>query len=147
MQLQRALSIFSKKIAGRDSISVVVQPEPWAKAAHCFRNVRQKVRENGEEVFGWLFTIRYGVLIAHHHAIWRSPAGDLIDITPHDKGEGCVGDPVGIRFVGDVKATPTMSEGRAVIATSKYMEYKMHPGNRRFLNAMRNHTSVAWGRC
>ena len=40
-------------------------------------------RDAGESVFGWaVFAFPGAYWEAQHHAVWRSPAGDLLDVTP-----------------------------------------------------------------
>jgi hypothetical protein len=65
-------------------------PEPWAKLGECFANVFEQVkRKGGRFQPGWMFHSRYvtdipgpGYIIFSHHAVWHSPNGTLIDITP-----------------------------------------------------------------
>lgn len=65
-------------------IEVHVFPEAYATQDNCFPNVLEKVkRDGGEIIYGW--SIQYGRIIieAERHAVWKSPAGELIDITPN----------------------------------------------------------------
>ena len=44
-------------------------------------------RDGGRGVFGWTFHLRFAgglghYLLATHHAVWHSPSGSLIDVTP-----------------------------------------------------------------
>ena len=101
---------------GRDAVSVAVEPESKALANRCFRNVADKVREDGgTSQFGWMFFHHpigdsAGLVIALHHAVWRSANGKLIDITPH-AGEPVVMDGDKLLFVIDDSATPIQAEG------------------------------------
>ncbi|WP_143393531.1 hypothetical protein [Fimbriiglobus ruber] len=69
---------------------VRVQIDPLAADNDCYNNcVAKKVRDGGEVVVGWRLTpattsSALGPLIASldHHAIWQSPDGELIDISP-----------------------------------------------------------------
>ena len=63
---------------------VPVQKVPTAKALHCFWNVDAHAAEHGgAAIFGWaIFEWPHLFWEAQHHAVWRDPAGQLIDITP-----------------------------------------------------------------
>lgn len=63
---------------------VVVKEDEWATVNECFPNVIRKVQnDGGEVVYGWQVWLWESVFIeAEYHAIWKSPTGDLIDITP-----------------------------------------------------------------
>jgi hypothetical protein len=61
------------------------EPEPWAKPSWCYANCLEKVsKDGGAVVYGWVFSGRWehAHVIAAAHAVWESPEGDLIDITP-----------------------------------------------------------------
>jgi hypothetical protein len=62
---------------------VEIKPELDAINGSCFINVKDKIAEyGGEEVLGWQF-IEYTYMIeAEFHSIWRTPEGQLLDITP-----------------------------------------------------------------
>ncbi len=51
----------------------------------CWYNVyAQKSRKQGEIVFGWsLWDVEHAVE-AQHHAVWLSPDGNMLDITPNE---------------------------------------------------------------
>jgi hypothetical protein len=98
------------------------RPEPWAQASNCFRNVERKVAESGGRAqFGWTFHHRLAekmaglplYLYATHHAVWVSPDGKLIDVTPYPNprhepiGQG--GDPL---FLMDDSAGPVPVGGQ-----------------------------------
>lgn len=62
---------------------VPVIPEPNALNGFCSENVRSKIAtDGGELVNGWQFYNTPYWLEAEFHAIWKSPSGVLIDITP-----------------------------------------------------------------
>lgn len=58
----------------------------------CYANVRQMVLQfGGEPVWGWALKQLNGRFAeAIHHAVWKNPAGDLVDVTPimHDADIG-----------------------------------------------------------
>lgn len=58
-------------------------PGAGAEYGSCFVNVLNKVREeNGEIIYGWQFCEYPYMIEAEFHAVWKSPNGQLIDITP-----------------------------------------------------------------
>lgn len=62
---------------------VPVQPEYYAKIDSCFYNVQEKVkREGGIIHYGWAIFKSPNMYEAERHAVWESPDGSLIDITP-----------------------------------------------------------------
>ena len=65
---------------------VAHRPDKSAAVRECFPNVRNRVRaQGGELVYGWAIWEWPEVFVeAEHHGVWRSPDGDLIDITPHE---------------------------------------------------------------
>lgn len=107
--IQKGLQDFCKSICGGTPISVRHEAETWAKLNYCFCNVQRKTEEcGGERILGWQFIQEpvgstLGILIAVHHAIWKSPEGDLVDITP------CAGrtlrSDTGVMFLPDETAT------------------------------------------
>lgn len=83
--------------SGQQAQYVTVQPAAGAVAHYCTDNVAQYVSQHGgEAVLGWCIWERPTLLLhAEFHMIWRSPEGELIDITPKPDGE------VRILFVPD----------------------------------------------
>lgn len=62
---------------------VDIIPEADAEYGDCFPNVERKVqREGGSAVYGWQFAEYAYMIEAEFHAIWQSPEGKIIDITP-----------------------------------------------------------------
>jgi len=62
----------------------------------CHASVRHRVRHHGgRRVNGWMIWQLKDRVEAEFHAVWLSPAGDLLDITPRVDGE------VNILFVPD----------------------------------------------
>lgn len=68
---------------------ISVHPESWARSSECFLNVNQMInRHQGKCINGWVVWQWANILIeAEAHAVWQSPHGDLIDITPHNYNE------------------------------------------------------------
>ena len=88
IQLQNALQSFCKSISNGSPITVRHQTEAWARTDQCFANVKRKIEESGGGgQLGWQFMqlpvgATAGFLVAVHHEVWKSPSGELIDITP-----------------------------------------------------------------
>lgn len=74
-----------------DAVPILVPIRPWNKAIprECFDNVERYVSEyGGYRVLGWR-PMRWAniMLEAEAHAIWQSPTGELVDITPFEQSE------------------------------------------------------------
>lgn len=69
-----------------------VQPEPGATVNGCFSNVHAKAaRDGGRRLCGWQLWEWPGVLVeAEFHAVWLSPAGEMVEITPKPHGESTI---------------------------------------------------------
>lgn len=65
-----------------------VAPVAGAKMLDCFPVVAAHVDEVGGAVcYGWrIWELPWAYIEAEFHAVWRSPDGDLIDITPNQLG-------------------------------------------------------------
>lgn len=63
---------------------VKVCPEDVAEANDCFVNVENKMKKDGGKVqYGWAIWYLPGILMeAEFHAVWLSPDGEYIDISP-----------------------------------------------------------------
>jgi len=68
---------------------VPVLAAPSAKPNAAYENVEDTIRVNGgEHAPGWLIWEMRGVLLnAERYTCWRSPDGDLIDVSPKPDGE------------------------------------------------------------
>lgn len=70
-------------VPGGIPVFVPVRPAPGAEEGGCHTNVADHVKENGgEAVFGWIVWQSRILLNAEAHCNWRSPQGEMIDITP-----------------------------------------------------------------
>jgi hypothetical protein len=80
-----------------DGVSLIEQPEDGEpifvqkllnstyQPLHCWHNCAEHFELNGGRVvFGWALFYEEEMYQAQHHAIWCSPEGDLLDITPDD---------------------------------------------------------------
>ncbi|MDL2232360.1 SEC-C domain-containing protein [Ruminococcaceae bacterium OttesenSCG-928-L11] len=72
-----------------DPFYVSCNPHPEALPSECFPNVKLLVQEiGGKMLCGWAIWQRANVLIeAEAHAIWETPNGSLLDVTPHSRNE------------------------------------------------------------
>lgn len=77
---------------GGDARYLQVRPEPGATVNGCFSNVRAKAaRDGGRRLCGWQLWEWPGVLVeAEFHAVWLSPHGEMVEITPKPHGEGTI---------------------------------------------------------
>jgi len=66
-----------------------ISPERYCVALECYQNVANKVRrEGGKEQQGrTIWQVPNLTLEAEHHAIWISPGGESVDVTPQPDGE------------------------------------------------------------
>lgn len=81
--IARKLKLDSKK-----AIFLTVQPYKEAIPLECYKNVDAYVELNGgTSQLGWRIWEWTGVLIeAESHCVWKSPEGQLVDISPiYDK--------------------------------------------------------------
>jgi len=90
VDIHKALTTFAETISDQKIGLVLYRPQESAGVAQCFANVARQVRGvGGRARYGWMFQYRVvpgvsdqGYLIAIHHAVWNSPGGSLIDVTP-----------------------------------------------------------------
>ena len=71
---------------------VPVRSRADAALGDCFNDVKRQVEEFGGELFhGWLLWEWPGILVeAEFHGMWRSPTGDLTDVSLRGEGEEVV---------------------------------------------------------
>lgn len=76
-------------VLGAEPVYLPVRPEADAIVHECFPNVQAKIaRDGGQMLCGWQLWEWPDVLVeAEFHAVWVSPCGELIDITPKPEGE------------------------------------------------------------
>lgn len=72
---------------GIEPTYVVVRPIEGAPANECFPLVDATIlRDGGSSMLGWSLWELPGVFVeAEFHAVWASPTGDLIDVTPKNR--------------------------------------------------------------
>ena len=89
-KLHRFVQELSRSIAGKAVARYVpVQPATGALPNECFFNVPQKIaRDGGTIQYGWCQWEVPGLFIeAEVHAVWVSPNGEWIDVTPKVNNE------------------------------------------------------------
>ncbi|MCC5091261.1 SEC-C domain-containing protein [Xanthomonas campestris] len=76
-------------VRGAQPVYLSVHPEADAIVHECFPNVQAKIaRDGGQMLCGWqLWEWPHVLVEAEFHAVWISPAGEMIDITPKPEGE------------------------------------------------------------
>lgn len=82
--LTEQLSKSCRLMLGAAPVQVRRAVAPEAGPLRCFWNVADHAKEHGGEiVFGWsIHEWPHLFWEAQHHAVWRAPDGELIDITP-----------------------------------------------------------------
>jgi len=76
---------FSERLSpGQKPFFVDVRPENGFEPVQCFPNVAEKVRRSGGKiVYGWEISLEPKIhLEAQFHAVWQSPDGRFVDVTP-----------------------------------------------------------------
>lgn len=69
--------------AGHEPIYLDVLPESYAEVVECFPAVQKKIlRDGGCQQLGWQIWKTKNIVEAEFHAVWKSPNGELRDITP-----------------------------------------------------------------
>jgi len=67
---------------------ITVNSLPGGTMDDCFSNVKQRIAiAGGTEVLGWTIWALPVMIEAEFHAVWRSPTGDLVDVSPRRGGE------------------------------------------------------------
>lgn len=81
--------LIAKTAAGLEPVRLPVTPHADAVHAECYANVEARVAAEGGTVqYGWQIWEWPHVLVeAEFHAVWRSPTGELRDITPRHDAE------------------------------------------------------------
>ncbi len=85
----KIIELCNKVVPEAEPIYVPVKAAVWSRLHECFPNVQQMVREHGgQPINGWAIWQWANILVeAEAHSVWKSPEGQLIDVTPHDNGE------------------------------------------------------------
>jgi len=89
--VRRALDRLYRRLRVHNVVTVPVRPEPDAVFDECFVAVAQKIRrDGGGAVYGWAIWADPLVVEAECHAVWQSPIGDLVDVTPKRNGAAAI---------------------------------------------------------
>ncbi len=68
-----------------------VRPERDSVFDECFDAVAQKIRrDGGQALYGWAIWANPLLVEAECHAVWQSPAGNLVDVTPKRNGAAAI---------------------------------------------------------
>lgn len=119
MDLREGLKAFAAAISRQPMGLAYHRPEPWAEVRRCFENAEEKVRREGRGMvrFGWAFHHRVAeskgeYLFAMHHAVWNSPEGWLVDVTPfhEDPNHHPITQGGSVLFLVDDAATPVVTD-------------------------------------
>ena len=89
-QISRSIQrLIDKVTPNGEAVYLAVLPESDAVANECFPNVQAKIeREGGQMLCGWqIWEWPHVMVEAEFHAVWLSPEGQMIDITPKPHGE------------------------------------------------------------
>lgn len=88
-QITPAIERLCRRIA-RDArpVYLIVDPLPNGTVDDCFSNVARKITTaGGSQVLGWTIWATPVMVEGEFHAVWRSPIGDLLDVSPRSGGE------------------------------------------------------------
>ena len=83
------MELCSGTVPGAVPVYVPVEAAGWSLMNECFPNVQRMVLEHGgQQVNGWAVWQWANIAVTlEAHAVWESPEGELVDITPHGCGE------------------------------------------------------------
>src|SRR6185437_7506238 len=84
--------LIERVVPGGEAVYLTVQPETDAVVNECFPNVEAKIARAGSRMLcGWqLWEWPHVLVEAEFHAVWLSPEGEMVDITPKPDGEARV---------------------------------------------------------
>lgn len=84
--------LIAKVAPGQEAMYLPVRPDAAAKVNECFPNVEAKISQAGGSMLcGWQLWEWPNVCVeAEFHALWVSPEGEYVEITPKQYGEKIV---------------------------------------------------------
>jgi hypothetical protein len=86
--IDEAVIAFFTDLGVSNAQFVEVRPAPGAELGMCQRNVTEHIKRNGGTlVHVWAIWANRLFLMGEFHAVWRSPTGTLVDVTPAAEGE------------------------------------------------------------
>lgn len=88
-EIGAAVLEFAETLGGDPPMMIPVKDDPLGRYGWCNDGVRLKVAAaGGEPVHGWtIWEWAPALLTAEFHCVWRSPSGELVDITPKPRRE------------------------------------------------------------
>jgi len=129
--LERISTVIAPAVGGHGLAFARHAPAPAAVVNHCFSNAQQEAATHGgEAVYGW--SVRYvespcAFLVAFNHAVWRSPNGAMIDVTPFDPRHQPVCIDGAVVFIEDPSAKPLSGTGRGRCLPSWFFPLSNEP--------------------
>jgi len=77
---------FCRSISSEQPAFIPIRSEKGGIENECIWNVRHQVEKSGGQmILGWNVSEWYGIMLeASFHAVWRTPSGELIDVTPNE---------------------------------------------------------------
>lgn len=88
MKITDTIRNAAARVAPGQLTYVEVRPAPGARPLNCHLNVAAHARRaGGRIVYGWLIWEGPEHLQFEHHAVWESPQGGFVDVTPQQDGE------------------------------------------------------------
>jgi hypothetical protein len=82
---ENALKLIAKTGSKETPVIIPIIVDKDAKPLYCFPNVYTKIeKQGGSMICGWALWGNEMLFEAEFHSVWKSPKGELIDITPHD---------------------------------------------------------------
>lgn len=83
-EITKEIELLISKIGSKEKpVYVTCRPNPSSPQNECFPLVAARVKaEGGERVLGWQIWQGQLLVEAEFHAVWKTPTGELLDITP-----------------------------------------------------------------
>jgi hypothetical protein len=81
---ERVLKLCKAVVPDQQPVFVQAKPEAYSLPEECHENVAKKIsRDGGTVQYGWaIWEVPPWQIFAEFHAIWRSPQGLLLDLSP-----------------------------------------------------------------
>src|SRR5205085_4684270 len=92
-EIGESVSLLTERFGLSDAVWVPVRPRKDSVVLqNCYKDVERQVVEFGGEIaYGWEVWEWPRIIIeAEFHAVWRSPEGDLTDVTSKADGEQAI---------------------------------------------------------
>jgi len=79
-------SFCERVVPDQSPVFVTITPDKGARRSECYEAVEKRIEKHGgAKVYGWDILEWPGVFIeSEFHCIWRSPDGNLLDVTPRE---------------------------------------------------------------